>query len=168
MSSKAANQKLIDALNEIKQAEITAVLQYLAHGEYLKNMGLEPLAKMFFDEAEEEMGHITNVGERIYQIGGKPKTMPLSEPKMAKDFAGILDLNIDMEAKAVDRYNEAIAHTLELRDGGTRVILEKNLVDEEEHLNELRQMRENLGRFGTGFLACICGQGIPMASPPSA
>lgn len=161
----ASNKKVIDALNEIKQGELTAVLTFMAHGDALKNMGLDALAKMYRKEAVEEMGHSEKLAERIHFLGGTPATTPLKEPKVGRDLQEILKNDAAMEKGQIERVQRAIRLCLEEADPGSRVLCEQILVDEEKHYSELTLMVENLTKYGVGYLACVCGQGVPMVPP---
>lgn len=156
--------EIIDTLNEVKQAELTAILQFHAQGAVLRNMGLEKLAEMFAGEAVEELSHDIKLAERIYFLGGEPKHTPLADPKVSGELTQILEDDIAMEAAQIERVKGAIKKCQP--DPGTRIVLEEILVDEEKHWDELSKMLDQLRRFGAGYLACVCGAGIPMAASP--
>jgi bacterioferritin len=157
--------KIIDALNEVKQAELTAILQFHAQAAALKNTGLEKLAEMFEKEAIEEFGHDEKLAERIYFLDGTPKNTPLADPKAKGDLKQMLKDDIAMEAAQIKRIKGVIAKCQKANDPGTVHLLTEILLDEEHHWAELGQMLDQLNQYGVGYLACVCGGGIPMASP---
>ncbi|MBN1477636.1 hypothetical protein JXA47_12850 [Candidatus Sumerlaeota bacterium] len=157
--------KIIEVLNEVKQAELTAILQFHAQAGALKNMGLEKLAEMFEKEAIEEFGHDEKLAERIYFLGGAPKHTPLADPKAKGDLKQMLRDDIAMEAAQIKRIKGAIGQCQKANDPGTVHLLTEILLDEEHHWAELSLMLEQLNQYGVGYLACVCGGGISMGSP---
>lgn len=158
-----AKEDIIAKLDEIRRAEITASIQYMAHHSEYENLGMEGLAKMSKKEAIEEMQHAEVLAERIFFLGGRPTHTPLEDAKDSPDLVEMLRQDADLEVNAIDRLNGAIHLCLEEKDAGSRHLLEKILTDEERHLGELQQMLDNIERFGVGgMMMCVCGSGVPM------
>lgn len=162
-----AKADILNLLNEIRRAEITASIQYMAHhGEY-ENLGIEGLAKASKREAIEEMQHAEILGERIFFLGGRPDHTPLVDAHSSPDVMEMLRADIELEEHAIERLNRTIALCIEEKDAGTRLLCEKILVDEEHHLAELQGIVDMQERFGPqGFLMCVCGSGVPAPGMP--
>ena len=64
--------KVIDFLNQVLKAELTAINQYFLHAEMCENWGYERLAKMIRKESIEEMQHAEKLMERILYLDGAP------------------------------------------------------------------------------------------------
>ena len=160
-----ATEDIVKVLDEIRRAEITASIQYMAHhGEY-ENLGMEGLAKMSKKEAIEEMQHAEVLGERIYFLGGRPTHTPLRDAESSEDVLEMIAQDVKLEEEAIERLNAAIVLCLEEKDAGTRLMLEPILVDEERHIDELRMILTQIERFGggpMGAMMCVCGSGVPM------
>jgi bacterioferritin len=150
-----APAKVLRTLNEVKRAEITAVLQFMAHHDALVNLGFDGLARMYHAEAVEEMGHNQALADRIYLLGGTPETMPLAPPKVGQELMDILANDIAMEKGQIDRVRRAIKICHEEGDPGSRSALEEILRDEEKHWDELSRMRENIEKYGIPYLNYI-------------
>ncbi|NUP89944.1 MAG: hypothetical protein HUU25_09005 [Candidatus Sumerlaeia bacterium] len=151
--------KLLKALNEIKQAEITAVLTFMAHTDALNNLGFGVLAKLYQKEAVEELGHAARFAERIYFLGGTPATTPLAPPNVGKDLKDILKKDAAMEKAQIDRIRRAVKLALDEGDPGSRSLLEQVLTDEEHHYATLTQMHDNFEKYGIGYLAVAAKEG---------
>jgi len=67
-----ATEDIIKLLDEVRMAEITASIQYMAHHSELENLGVDKLAKQMKREAIEEMKHAEVLAERIFFLGGRP------------------------------------------------------------------------------------------------
>ncbi len=59
------NAKVIEALNEVLTAELTAINQYFIHAKMCENWGYERLYEHTRHEATDEMKHADDVIERI-------------------------------------------------------------------------------------------------------
>jgi bacterioferritin len=153
-AAKAAGgpSKIIRTLDEVKAAEITAILQFMAHRTALENLGFEGLAKMYQAEAVEEMGHDHRLADRIYFLGGVPSAMPLVPPKVGQELMDILANDIAMEKGQIDRVRAAIKVCQTEGDPGSRHILDEILADEEHHWDELTTLRDNIGKYGIPYL----------------
>ena len=163
-----AKEDVLKALDEIRRAEITASIQYMAHHSELENLGVEKLAKQMKEEAIEEMKHAEILAERIFFLGGRPSHTPLKDAHSSPEILEMLKADIQLEDEAIDRLNEAIALCLAEKDGGTRLLLERILLDEEKHKGDLELIVDTFERMGSqaGYLMCICGGGVPPAGMP--
>jgi bacterioferritin len=158
-----AKKDVLAILDEIRRAELTASIQYMAHHSELESLGIEKLAKMTKEEAIEEMKHAEILAERIFFLGGRPTHTPLKDAHSSPDLMEMLKADAALEVEAIDRLNGAISLCLEERDSGTRLLLERILTEEEEHLEKIRGILEMIERVGGqgGYLMCICGSGVP-------
>lgn len=158
MAKKTAKQnKILQALNEVKKAEVTAVLTFMAHEDALRNLGLDVLADLYHEEAVEEMGHANKIAERIYFLGGVPDPMPLVKPAIGQELVKILENDIAMEAGQIERIKKVVKLAWEDGDAGTRTMLEAILSDEEHHFQELSNLLENFKKYGFEYLAYMKG-----------
>jgi bacterioferritin len=149
----AKKTKILQALNEVKRAEVTAVLTFMAHEDALRNLGLDVLAELYHEEAVEEMGHANKIAERIYFLGGEPDPMPLVKPAIGQDLVRILKNDIAMEAGQIERIKKVVRLAWEDGDAGTRTMLETILTDEEHHFADLSNLLENFQKYGFEYLA---------------
>lgn len=160
-------QDVLDTLDEIRRAELTASIQYMAHHSELENLRAERLAKQMKEEAIGEMKHAEVLAERIFFLGGRPTHTPLTDAKSSPDLIEMLKQDAELEVQAINRLNEAIALCLKEKDAGTRLLLERILSEEEHHLDDVKGLLDQIDRMGgpTGYLLCVCGGGIPPVAP---
>jgi len=128
---------IIEALNEVLTAELTAINQYFVHHKMCENWGYERLAKKKREEAIEEMKHADAVIGRILYFDGIPNMQRLSPVRVGENPVEQHKLDLALETEAVDRLNKAIALCREKADNGTRELLEDILVNEEESVDWL-------------------------------
>jgi len=123
--------QVIEALNDILTAELTAINQYFIHAKMLENWGLHRLAKYKYDESIDEMRDAERIIERILYLDGVPNMQRLFPVKVGEDAVEQHQLDLAMEMAAVERYNAAIKLAREKEDNGTRELCERHLKSEE-------------------------------------
>lgn len=129
------NASVIDALNAILTAELTAINQYFIHHKMCRNWGYERLSKKKREESIEEMKHADVVIERILFLDGVPNMQRLNPVKVGEDPIEQHRLDLDLEFEAQKRLNDAIKLCTDLGDSGTRDMLERILKEEEESID---------------------------------
>jgi len=126
---------IIEILNEILTAELTAVNQYWVHHRMLDNWGLARLAEHARHESIDEMKDADRIIERILFLDGVPNMQRLNPVRVGETVPEQLASDLSMEQAAVERYNRGIALAVERGDNGTRHLFEEHLASEEEHLD---------------------------------
>ena len=129
------NAGVIDVLNTILTAELTAINQYFIHYKMCGNWGYPQLAKKKREESIEEMKHADKVIERILFLEGVPNMQRLSPVSVGEDPIEQHKLDLALELEAYKRLNAAIALCVSAGDNGTRDLLEGILREEEESID---------------------------------
>lgn len=129
------NAGVLDALNDILTAELTAINQYFIHHKMCRNWGYERLSKKKRDESIEEMKHADVVIERILFLDGVPNMQRLNPVKVGEDPIEQHKLDLELELEAYRRLNDAIRLCRDAGDNGTRELLESILEEEEESID---------------------------------
>src|SRR5688572_17172279 len=130
------NTGVIDALNAILTAELTAINQYFIHFRMCENWGFPQLAKKKREESIEEMKHADKVIARILFLDGVPNMQRMNPVKVGEDPVEQHKLDLELELEAYKRLNDAIALCVSSADNGTRELLEGILKEEEESRSE--------------------------------
>ncbi|HSC88635.1 MAG TPA: bacterioferritin [Polyangiaceae bacterium] len=141
--------KVIELLNEVLTAELTAINQYFIHAKMLKNWGYKRLADYKRKESIEEMRHADEVIDRILYLEGVPNMQRLNPVKVGEDILEIHTVDLALEVEAVSRLNRAIAAATAAADNGSRALFEKILKEEEEAVDWLEAhlaMIQELGK----------------------
>jgi bacterioferritin len=129
------NAGVIDALNAVLTAELTAINQYFIHHKMCKNWGYPSLSKHKREESIEEMKHADIVIERILFLDGVPNMQRLNPVSVGEDPIEQHKLDLALELEAYKRLNDAIALCRNAGDNGTRELLERILKEEEESID---------------------------------
>jgi len=142
------NAKLIEALNDVLTAELTGIHQYFIHSKMCENWGFGRLEAASHTEAIDEIKHADELIERILFLEGVPNMQRLAKVKVGETVPQQLKLDHTQEVEAVTRLNQAVKLAVEVEDNGTRELLEKILVSEEEHVNWLEAQLELIRQVG--------------------
>lgn len=129
--------EIIELLNEVLTAELTAINQYFAHAKMQKNWGYLGLADHTRAESIDEMHHAESAIERILYLEGVPNLQRLGSVRVGETVPEQFRVDLDLEYAAIERFNRGIALAREVGDNGTRELLEGMLVSEEEHADYL-------------------------------
>jgi bacterioferritin len=139
---------IIEALNDVLTAELTAINQYFIHHKMCANWGYARLSHKKREESIEEMKHADDVIERILFLDGVPNMQRLSPVSVGEDPIEQHELDLALELKAVQRLNAAIALARDKADNGTRELLEGILVSEEDSVDWLETQLSLVRQLG--------------------
>jgi bacterioferritin len=140
--------EIVDALNEILTAELTAIKQYFVHYKMLENWGYLRIAKKKREESIEEMKHADDIIERILYLEGVPNMQRLFPVRVGETPVEMHELDLAVEREAVARLNKAIALALAKSDAGTRELLESMVANEEESIDWLEAQLKIIADIG--------------------
>ena len=129
------DRKIIDILNDVLTAELTAINQYFVHGEMCENWGYYRLHHIIRQHSIGEMKHAEEVIERILFLEAVPNMQRLGKINIGENVPEQLKIDLALEMDAVKRLNEGIEQCRELDDNNSRHLLEEILEDEEEHID---------------------------------
>ena len=127
--------KIIEILNDVLTAELTAINQYFVHGEMCENWGFERLHKVIRKHSIGEMKHAEEVIHRVLFLEGVPNVQRLGKINIGETVEEILKSDYQLELDALPRLNEGIELCRTVGDNNTRHLLEEILEDEEEHVD---------------------------------
>jgi len=145
---------IIEALNEILTAELTAINQYFIHHKMCANWGYKKLSDKKRSESIGEMKDADAIIERILYLEGIPNMQRMNPVQVGEDPVEQHTLDLEVETAAIARLNEAIALCRDRADNGTRELLESILTDEEESADWLETQLHLVNEVGKeGYLA---------------
>jgi bacterioferritin len=140
--------RVIELLNDVLTAELTAVNQYFIHAKMCDNWGYERLGHHNRDESIGEMKDADELIERILYLEGVPNLQRLGTVMVGENVPEQLGLDRQTEVDAIERLNRGIALCVEIGDNGSRDLLEDILEGEEEHLDWLETQLHLLAEIG--------------------
>jgi bacterioferritin len=140
--------KIIEILNDVLTAELTAINQYFVHGEMCENWGYERLHKIIRMHSIGEMKHAEEIIERVLFLEGVPNVQRLGKITIGENVAEIFKSDYALELDALPRLNEGIELCRQLGDNNSRHLLEEILEEEEKHVDWLEAQMSLIEQVG--------------------
>ena len=142
------NDAVVELLNEVLTAELTAINQYFVDSKMFQNWGFARLAARFREDAIDEMKDAEMLIDRILYLEGMPNMQRLSAVRVGENATEKLTLALNVEEEAIERLNRGIGLCREVTDNGSRQLLEGILQGEEEHADWLEEQLELIRQVG--------------------
>ena len=131
------HDQIIQLLNDVLTAELTAINQYWIHARMCENWGYARLWDKVRAESLGEMKHADQLVERILYLEGVPNLQKLGKVNVGQTVKEQFRLDLEVEKAAIKALNAGIETSRSLGDNGTRELLESILEGEEDHANWL-------------------------------
>lgn len=141
-------KKIIEILNDVLTAELTAINQYFVHAEMCDNWGYDRLHDVIRKHSIGEMKHAEELIERILFLEGVPNVQKLGKISIGEDVTEILRADYALEMDALPRLNKGIETCGELGDNNSRHLLEEILEDEEKHVDWIEEQLSLIEQVG--------------------
>ena len=142
------NEAVLEFLNEVLTAELTAINQYFIDSKMMANWGYRRLADHVRADSIDEMGDAEKLIDRILYLDGVPNLQRLGSVRVGETVAEKLTLALQLETDAIVRLNRGIALCVEAGDNGSREVAETILAGEEEHAEWLETQLGLIGQIG--------------------
>ncbi len=139
---------VIEVLNNVLTAELTAINQYFVDARMCANWGYERLAEHFRADSIDEMKDAEMLIDRILYLEGVPNLQRLGTVRVGETVPEKLQLALGVERDAVERLNQGVAVCVAHADNGSRELLERILAGEEEHADWLESQLELIRQVG--------------------
>ena len=125
------DKPIIEILNSLLAGELTAVDQYLIHGEMYSDLGFTRLAEKALHESAHEREHARALIQRILFLEGTPNLARRDALKIGKSVPKMLEADLAVEYKVADDLKTAIAACEKAQDYVSRDMLAVQLEDTE-------------------------------------
>lgn len=141
--------QIIGILNTLLVGELTAVDQYLIHGEMYADMGFGQLATKALHESEHERLHARALIQRILFLEGTPDLAKREKLRVGKTVPDMLKADLEVEYKVVGDLRAAMAACEDAQDYVSRDMLGIQLEDTEmDHAYYLEKQLRLIDRIG--------------------
>jgi bacterioferritin len=142
--------EIIELLNDVLTAELTAINQYFIHYKMQENWGYQRLAGKGKEESFGEMKHAEELIERILYLEGVPNMQRLGPVKVGETVPEQLKAELETEKEAIARLAAGVEQCRRT-DEGTRLLLEEILSQEEDHADWLETQLSMINDIGEGL-----------------
>jgi len=143
-----AKDGVLELLNQVLKAELTAVHQYLLHAAMCKNWGYARLHDHFSHLANEEVQHSAGLMDHILYLEGAPDAAHLDAVAQGQDVAKLFEADLEFEREDVELLRTAIGHCSTVGDFTTRHLLEHMIEDSEEHVDWFETKLRTIAHVG--------------------
>src|SRR3954453_7184193 len=116
--------EVIDGLSAALTIELTAINQYFCQAKMCKNWGFLKLGNKHYEESLGEMRHADRLIDRILFLEGVPEIARYDVIRVGTDVKEQFENDLKLEMGGVTHYNATIDLCIQLKDGGTRELLE--------------------------------------------
>ena len=140
--------QVIEGLNWALTVELTAINQYFCQAKMCKNWGFMKLAAKHYEESMGEMKHAEMLIDRILFLEGTPEIARYDVIRVGTDVKEQFENDLKLEMKGVQQYNALIDLCIQLKDNGTRELLDGILTESEEHVDWLETQLHLLEQVG--------------------
>ena len=140
--------EIIELLNEVLTAELTAINQYFIHARMCQNWGYERLWNRIRAESIDEMKHADALIQRILYLEGIPNVQRYGKINVGQTVPEQLKLDLNVEKEAVKNLNRGIELSRSVGDNGSRELLETILVAEEQHADWIEAQLTLIAQMG--------------------
>ena len=140
--------EVIEVLNDVLTAELTAVNQYFIHAKMCHNWHYKRLAEHSKHESIDEMKHADEVIERILYLDGAPNMQRYFKINVGQTVTEMHQFDLEVERTAVARLNKGLEVCRTKGDNGSRLLLERILREEEDHVDWLEGQLKQIEDVG--------------------
>lgn len=143
-----AKEGVLEHLNGILKAELTAVHQYLLHAALCKHWGYDRLHEYYSHLANEEVQHSSGLIDHVLYLDGTPDVEHLDAVAQGRDVGALFQVDLEFEREDVELLRKAITHCANVGDFTTRHRLEHMVEDSEEHVDWFETQLRTIGQVG--------------------
>lgn len=139
MAMDSARQALIDGLNEDLAHEYQAIISYLLYSRLVSGPLRLQLSSFLEGEIADELEHAKFLAQKIVALGGEPTTRP-AEVKLTTSNREMLELSLQAEKDAIERYTQRVKQADAAGEVGLRIDLEEIIAEETRHKEDLERI----------------------------
>ena len=151
-----ASEKMIGALNDQIGKELAASVQYIAIGSHLSSENLPELARLFYEQADEERDHAMRFVRFVVDIGGAVRIPALPEPR--SDFHSTeecVSLSLDWETEVTCQINDLVEIASEESNYLALRFLDYFVTEQLEEVNKMGGLLALVKRAGASGLLYV-------------
>ncbi|MGH7164120.1 MAG: bacterioferritin [Nitrospiraceae bacterium] len=143
-----AKEGVIDLLNKVLTADLTAINQYFVHAKMCDNWGYERLHHKVRQRSLDEMKDAEELIEHILYLEGVPNMQRLGTVTVGETVPEQLRVDLKAEQDMLKILSDGVAHCTKVGDYTTRHMLEDMVKDVDAHIDWIETQLETLKQVG--------------------
>lgn len=143
-----AKEGVIELLNKILTADLTAINQYFLHAKMCDNWGYERLHHKIKERSFDEMKDADQLIEHVLYLEGVPNVQRLGTVHVGETVPEQFKTDLQAEKEMLTLLSEGVAHCAKVGDYTTRHMLEDMAEDVDEHIDWIETQMETVKQVG--------------------
>lgn len=143
-----AKEGIIDLLNKVLTANLTAINQYFVHAKMCDNWGYERLHHNVCKRSFDEMKDAEEIIEQILYLEGVPNMQRLGTVQVGETVPEQFRLDLKVEREMLKLYTDGVTHCAKVGDYTTRHMLEDMQKDTDDHIDWIETQLELIKQVG--------------------
>jgi bacterioferritin len=143
-----AKEGVIDILNKVLTADLTAINQYFVHAKMCENWGYERLHHKVRERSIDEMKDAEELIEHILYLEGVPNVQRLNTVNVGEEVPEQFKLDLKAEQEMLKLLSDGVVHCNKVGDFTTRHMLEDMAKDVDAHIDWIETQMETIKQIG--------------------
>lgn len=143
-----AKEGVIDLLNKLLTADLTAINQYFVHAKMCENWGYERLYHKVRERSFSEMKDADALIDHILYLEGVPNMQRLGTVQVGETVPEQFKADLKAEHEMLKLLSDGVAHCVKVGDYTTRHMLEDMVKDTDKHINWIETQQELIEQVG--------------------
>ncbi|MEQ1794169.1 MAG: bacterioferritin [Nitrospira sp.] len=143
-----AKEGVINILNKVLTADLTAINQYFVHAKMCENWGFERLQHKVRERSIDEMKDADELIGHILYLEGVPNVQRMNTVHVGETVPEQLKLDLKAEQEMLALLNEGVVHCVKVTDFTTRHMFEEMAKDVDAHIDWIETQMETIKQVG--------------------
>ena len=143
-----AKEGVVNLLNKILTADLTAINQYFVHGKMCENWGYERLYHKVRERSIDEMKDADELIGHILYLESVPNVQRMNTVHVGETVPEQLKLDLKAEQEMLALLNDGVVHCSKVMDFTTRHMLEDMAKDVDGHIDWIETQLETIKQIG--------------------
>lgn len=143
-----AKEGVIELLNKILTADLTAINQYYVHAKMCENWGYERLYEKVRSRSMDEMKDADELIGHVLYLEGVPNVQRLGTVQVGETVPEQFKADLKAEQDMLKILTDGVGHCAKAGDYTTRHMLEDMAKDVDEHIDWIETQMETISQVG--------------------
>ncbi len=143
-----AKEGVVNILNKVLTADLTAINQYFLHAKMCENWGYDRLHHKVRERSMAEMKDADELIGHVLYLDGVPNVQRMNTVQVGETVPEQLKLDLKAEQEMLALLNDGVVHCTKVNDFTTRHMLEDMAKDVDQHIDWIETQMETIKQVG--------------------